>query len=48
MRLFENAVLSGDFLNRTMSVDEFITNSMAAAKHDCDKFPFQPTLKALN
>ena len=51
MHLFENigtnAVQLEDFLNGSMSVDEFIADRMAKAKRDLVAFPFQPILKAL-
>jgi hypothetical protein len=51
MRLFDNVGTNAadleSFLNGAMSVDEFITVRIKAAKHDLEKFPFQPILKAL-
>jgi hypothetical protein len=51
MRLFQNigttAATLENFLDGTMSVDEFIVDNLAAATHDLEKFPFQPILKAL-
>jgi hypothetical protein len=51
MRLFDNvgtnAATLESFLNGDMSVDEFITVRIKAARHALVAFPFQPILKAL-
>jgi hypothetical protein len=51
MRLFDNvgtnAATLESFLNGAMSVDEFIADRIEDTKHDLEKFPFQPILKAL-
>ena len=51
IRLFDNVGTNAadleDFLNGVESVDEFIAYRIKLAKHDLEKFPFQPILKAL-
>ena len=51
MHLFDNVGTNAaglfSFLNKDMSVDEFIAEKMESAKDDLIAFPFQPILKAL-